>query len=215
VPAVERKYRGASAIERRELRRAALLDAAFDVLAAEGWERVTVRAVCGRAKLNDRYFYENFRDRDELVLAVLDDVVTQGLQVAATALDSAPKDIRARSRAIVEAGLGFLVDDPRRGRLLVESQATEGLRQRRQYLVRLLATLAADQGRQLLGEHTPSDRDLELSTLVLVSGGLELATMWLRGDLDVSREHLADFVVALLLTNADIATALERETRQS
>lgn len=209
-----RRYGGATAVERRERRRAALVEAAMDVLAAEGWEGVTVRAVCARARLNDRYFYESFRDRDELLLAGLDDLIGQGLQIAATALDTAEPDLRSRARAVIDAGLAFLLDDPLRSRLLVESQATEVLRRRRNEMVRLLATMAADQGRQLLGEHTPPEHDLELTTLTLVSGALELATLWVRGELAVSREHLADFLVALLLTNAEIATALERETHR-
>lgn len=209
-----RRYGGATAVERRERRRAALVEAAMDVLSTEGWEGVTVRAVCTRARLNDRYFHESFRDRDELLLAGLDDLILQGLQVTATALDTADPDIRSRARAVIEAGLAFLLDDPLRSRLLVESQATEVLRRRRNEMVRILATMAADQGRQLLGEHTPPDEDLELTALTLVSGALELATLWVRGELNVSREHLADFLVALLLTNAEIATALERETRR-
>lgn len=209
-----RRYGGATAVERRERRRAALVEAAMDVLSTEGWEGVTVRAVCTRARLNDRYFHESFRDRDELLLAGLDDLILQGLQVTATALDTADPDIRSRARAVIEAGLAFLLDDPLRSRLLVESQATEVLRRRRNEMVRILATMAADQGRQLLGEHTPLDEDLELTALTLVSGALELATLWVRGELNVSREHLADFLVALLLTNAEIATALERETRR-
>lgn len=209
-----RRYGGATAVERRERRRAALVEAAMDVLSTEGWEGVTVRAVCTRARLNDRYFHESFRDRDELLLAGLDDLILQGLQVTATALDTADPDIRSRARAVIEAGLAFLLDDPLRSRLLVESQATEVLRRRRNEMVRILATMAADQGRQLLGEHTPSEQDLELTALTLVSGALELATLWVRGELNVSREHLADFLVALLLTNAEIATALERETRR-
>lgn len=209
-----RRYGGVTAVERRERRRAALVEAAMDVLAAEGWEAVTVRAVCARARLNDRYFYESFSDRDELLLAGLDDLIGQGLQVTATALDTAEPDIRSRARAVIDAGLAFLLDDPLRSRLLVESQATEVLRRRRNEVVRMLATMAADQGRQLLGEHTPSEQDLELTTLTLVNGALELATLWVRGELNVSREHLADFLVALLLTNAEIATALERETRR-
>lgn len=208
-----RYYRGESPEQRRAQRRAALLDAALDVLTTGGWERVTVRSVCARAKLNDRYFHESFRDRDELLLAVLDDVTAQCTQVVLDALDGTPQDIRLRVRAVVEAGMAFLEGDSRRGRLLVESQATEALRDRRSATIRMLATIAADQTRELLGPQAPPARDAELLGLTLVGGAFEVFGMWVRGDLPVTREHLADFLVALLLTNTDIATALDRETR--
>ncbi|WP_406690797.1 TetR/AcrR family transcriptional regulator [Saccharopolyspora sp. ID03-671] len=206
-----RYYRGESPEQRRAQRRAALLDAALDLLTAEGWERVTVRSVCAKARLNDRYFHESFRDRDELLLAVLDDVTAQCTQVVVDALDGTPQDLRLRVRAVVEAGMAFLEGDPRRGRLLVESQATEALRDRRAATIRMLATIAADQTRELLGEKAPPEPDAELLGLTLVGGAFELFTMWIRDDLPVTRDHLADFLVALLLTNTDLAAALDRE----
>lgn len=172
-----------------------------------------MRSVCGRAQLNDRYFAENFRDRDELLLAVLDEVTAQGTRAVVDALDGAPQDIRVRIRAVVDAGMAFLDEDPRRGRVLVESQATDVLRNRRFGTIRMLAAIAADQARELLGPHAPPAADAELLGLTLVSGAFELLTMWIRGDLDVTRDHLADFMVALLLTNTEIAAALDRETR--
>ena len=45
-----------------------LLDAAMDLIAESGAGGVTKKAVCARARLNDRYFYEHFTDRDALVM---------------------------------------------------------------------------------------------------------------------------------------------------
>ena len=72
-----RPYRGVEAPERLALRRRRFLEAGLDLLGAADSDLagLTVRAVCGRAGLSARYFYENFNDKDELVSAVFDWVI--------------------------------------------------------------------------------------------------------------------------------------------
>jgi hypothetical protein len=109
--------------------------------------------------------------------------------------------------------VAFLDEDPRRGRLLLESQATEALQRRRHDAVRLLATIVTNQAQELLGDAAPSRVDTELGAITLVSGALELLAAWLRGELEVTREHLTDFLVAMILTASDLSAALDREVR--
>lgn len=47
-----------------------LVEAAYDLLAEEGLEGLTIRAVLARTGLARRAFYDNFAGKDELVLAV-------------------------------------------------------------------------------------------------------------------------------------------------
>lgn len=195
-----RIYGGLSADQRRSKRRAALLDAALDVLAADGVEAVTVRGVCTRARLNDRYFYESFADRDELLAALADELAGQGVAAVLAAIDGLPPDPAAQVRAAGEAAIGFILDDQRRGRFLVESQATESLRQRRHAAVRMLAVIMVERGRDILGELAPPDDEAELVALTLVTGALEVVSIWLRGELDVSRERLAEVLMGMVTT---------------
>jgi AcrR family transcriptional regulator len=62
-----RLWGGTTLTERREARRTALLEAALDLIGEAGAAAVTMRAVCRRAGLTDRYFYESFSDRDDLL----------------------------------------------------------------------------------------------------------------------------------------------------
>jgi hypothetical protein len=63
------------------------------------------------------------------------------------------------------------------------------------------------QARELFGDETFTSRNAELAALTLTSGEIELATQWLRGDLDLDRDKLIDFLVELLLSVAnDLAT---------
>jgi len=202
-----RTYAGETGDERRERRRAALMDAALDVVADGGWDRVTVRAVCTAARLNDRYFYENFADRDALLLATRDHVATAALRALEDAIEHTHPD--KRIRAVVEAVIDFFTADPRRGRLMFESHPA--LLGRRSEMLRMLSRIVADQSTVLLGDRAAAAKDRELGALTLVSGTMEVFAGWLRGEVDVTREHLADFLVAMVNTTGDLAAALARE----
>ncbi|MCV7257334.1 TetR/AcrR family transcriptional regulator [Mycobacterium shimoidei] len=193
-----RTYGGATQSERRSRRQAVLLDAALDLVADVGVGALTVRGVCSRARLNDRYFYESYRNVDELVLAMLDDQIGRAFDKLLPAIEATPPDPVLRARAAIGSGLDFLADDPRRGRLLIQSQATDGLRARRLDLIRMLAKVMADQGRALLSEQDSLDPDIDLAAFTLVAGGFDLVTLWLRDELDVGREHLEDFLVTMV-----------------
>jgi hypothetical protein len=121
---------------------------------------------------------------------------------------------RSRRRAaLLAAALDTVAT--RRGRMLLESQATEALQRRRHEAVRLVAGIVTNQAQELLGELAPSRLDTELAAITLVSGSLELLAAWLRGELDVTREHLTDFLVAMILTASDLSTVLDREVRRA
>ncbi|HTM83394.1 MAG TPA: TetR/AcrR family transcriptional regulator [Mycobacterium sp.] len=193
-----RTYGGATPGERRLRRQEALLDAALDAAADGGVVAMTVRGVCARARLNDRYFYESFRSVDELVLAMFDEQIARAFATLLPAIEAGPADPVQRARAAIGTGLNFLAADPRRGRLLIEAQTTEGLRARWRDLVKMLAQVMADQGRVLLAGQDAREPDMDLAALTLVAGGFEVVTLWLRGELEVTREHLEDFLVTMV-----------------
>lgn len=193
-----RTYGGATESERRARRQSLLTDAALDLVAAGGVAGVTVRGVCAAARLNDRYFYESFRSVDELLLAMFDEQIARASEELLTAIAASPAEPVVRARAVLGSGLRFLEDDPRRGRLLIESQVTDALRDRRRDLIKMLAQIMADQGRVLLAGQQALGPDLDLAALTLVAGGFEVVTLWLRGELAVDRDHLEDFLVAMV-----------------
>ena len=51
-------------------RRAAFLEAGFELIGTEGYRAATVRAVCKQAGYTDRYFYQLFGSTEGLLLAV-------------------------------------------------------------------------------------------------------------------------------------------------
>lgn len=80
TPPTPRRYAGLSGDQRAALRRESLLEAGLDVFAATGKGGATMTAICAHAKLTERYFYESFTSRDELLQKVLDGIATRSVR---------------------------------------------------------------------------------------------------------------------------------------
>lgn len=126
MPDPMRPYGGENGADRVKRRRAALIEAALDILGAPDAGGISVRGVCRQAGLTARYFYESFTDVDDLVGTAYDAVVfdiAESAQAAVAAGGQAPKDqIRSAVGDIVR-----LIDaDPRRGRILFSQTLLSG-----------------------------------------------------------------------------------------
>jgi AcrR family transcriptional regulator len=138
---LQRRWRGRDPADRVAGRRARLLDAGIELMGTQGSQSVSMRGVCRQAALSERYFYESFAELDDLRVAVLETVVLQARDVLREALDTAPSQPAELIRHEVRAFTSFLLDDPRRGRVIfVESQASPSLIRRRDELVQEFTT---------------------------------------------------------------------------
>lgn len=208
MPGVVRPYRGVSADERRTIRRAQLIEAALDVLGADGMSGLTMTAVCARAGLTERYFYESFRDRDELLGAVFDTCLLEMDTAMFAAIDAAPPDLLERCRAAAGAMIGVLTDDPRKARVHAEAIGAAALAERRAAAVSAHAALLASQMRELRGLDRPEhDAPLRLGTVVLMGGLSDAILSWLDGSLEMSRATLVEECARLAVGVADAVQA--------
>jgi AcrR family transcriptional regulator len=204
VSEVVRPYRGVSAGERRRRRRAALVEAALDALAADGMSGLTMTAVCVRAGLTERYFYESFRTRDDLLDALFETCLGDIDEAMFSALAAAPPDLLERCRGAAGAMIAVLTDDPRIARLFVEAIGSPALSQRRSEAVSAHAMLLAEQMRELRGlDGERYQAPLRLATLVLMGGVAEAILHWLEGTLEMSRDALIDECARLCVAVAD------------
>jgi AcrR family transcriptional regulator len=207
VSETSRVYGGVSAEDRRAERRARLIEAGLELVSRDGWTGVTVRAVCGQAELTERYFYESFDDRDALLLAVFDRVAAEAAAGIVVAVDAAPHDAHAKSRAALTAFVAMLTDDPRRARaMLVESMSSPALRERRAIAVHEFASLISERGREFYGGAAVSELDAELTAMALVGGLAELVVAWLDGRIDVSRERLVEHYARLFVAVSTVSS---------
>ena len=205
-----RAYGGISAEDRRHERRERLLAAGLQLLGTEGYSGTTVRGVCAEAKLTARYFYESFADLEQLLVAVFDRLIGETTGEVVAAVEAAPHDAYAKSRAAIDTFVRTLTDDPRRARVaFIEALGSEALMRRRLDTMRLFADLMAAQGREFYGQ---PDRDplSDLTATVLVGGMAELLLRWLDGGLELSRDQLVDDLAELFVATGESAVAIAR-----
>ena len=195
-PAAEgaRIWGGTTLDERRAARRRQLLETGLDLLGGETTGAVSVRAACRGAKLTERYFYESFADRDALVLAVYEDVA----DAARTRLEEATRSTKVPvelARRSVEAMVELMVDDPRKGRVLLVAPITEPvLASRSMELAPVITGIIRSQ----LPPGT-SERTRALIATGLLGALMALFYAYLQGTLRVGREAFIEHCVSLLL----------------
>lgn len=112
-----RPYAGIDAAERRKSRHNAFVEAGLESFGTIGYARSTIKGICDFAGLTQRYFYESFKDKEDLLIAVYRKLIS---------------DIESDARAIIEIpglspedmalqGLTMFFqrfkDDPRRARV--------------------------------------------------------------------------------------------------
>ncbi len=174
-----------------------LVRTAFELFGEGGESGVTLRSVCRRAELNNRYFYESFTDTDELLGAVYDFVVTDLIRALTEAMSDLPDD-RARLRAGIRTVLAFSSGDPRRGRILfTEARTNPVLAARRSSTQDLLRKSVIDDQGQTVPRST---RIPGLVGAAMYAGAMaELAQQWLAGNLGTELEPVVDAAVDSLM----------------
>jgi AcrR family transcriptional regulator len=113
-----RRYGGKSGQERADERREQLMAAGLALFGTEGYAAASVERICGEAGLIPRYFYESFRSREDLLVAVYDRIIDETEQRVRTTLLAGPPDPTARMARALRAFVGSYLDDPRRGRVV-------------------------------------------------------------------------------------------------
>jgi AcrR family transcriptional regulator len=207
--AVSGRYGGASADERRAVRRERLVEAAFELLGRGGWRETTVRGVCEAAGLNPRYFYESFNDLGELVATVFEREVGRATAGILAAFDAAPDDARAKAHAVIEACVEHLTEDRRRARILFsEALGDDAMARRRVDTMHAVGQLIATTARQFYGRGDDRDPIAELAGAFLIGGLVETIIAWLGGRLEVNREQLIDDLTELWVVTGDGALAI-------
>ena len=190
----ERRYGGRTASERRAGRREQLLDAGLELFGTDGYATTTIEALCARAGLNPRYFYEQFTGREQLLGAVYERHVEQVLTVVGAAIGQAGPDPAVRLRAGLTAFVEATLADERGARvnyfeMVGVSRALDALRRR---VLSDYAQLIASQAEDGLIGVQP-----RLAAVALVGATDGLIIDWLSGDRVSSRQSIVDALVAI------------------
>lgn len=130
------------------MQRRRLLVAFMELIAEDGLGRAGIGAVCARAGVSRRTFYEIFSDREDCILAAVDTALERIAQGVLPVYESQEKwSIRIRNGLL--ALLLCFDEQPGIGRLCVVETLRAGteVSERRQHIVGLL-TAAVDEGRK-------------------------------------------------------------------
>jgi AcrR family transcriptional regulator len=96
-----------------------LIEGGLEAFGTRGFHLAGVRDVCAAARLTERYFYESFRNREALFLAVYQDAVQRVRDAVTRAVADAPPRPADLARAGLGAALALYRDDPRLARVLL------------------------------------------------------------------------------------------------
>lgn len=205
---VVRDYGGISAADRRAERRRKLLAAGQQIWGQSGITEVTVRGVCSAAGLIPRYFYEQFANRDALLLAVADDVRDQLLEALVAAGVGHPGSITDKLRSALTAFLDIIAADPHIHRIVTsELTSVPGLTEHRTQVLDMLAELVIQHTPDILGADTPNPTQLRRGALFMVGGVNQIIETWL----DDPKETTAELAAVC----ADLCVAVVRGITQS
>lgn len=180
----ERIWGGTTLAERRKQRRSAFLTAALNMIGEHGTAAVTMRALCRETGIADRYFYENFESRDDLLVQLFQKVSDETLTVLND--KTVQSDPAAFARSFVETVVDLTIADRRRGRLLVvESLAEPALRG---ITLTTLPTFTKLMRRVLPRSSTQAERAIVSIGFTGALGSIIMA--WLSGDFPATRDEL-------------------------
>ena len=190
---VEQETRAA---ERREI----FIDAGFEVFGTVGYRAGTVRVLCKAAGLTDRYFYESFRNSEELLCAVYEHVISKTMAKVQQAISKAPQDIEELARAGLTAYFSAL-RDPRIGRILQlevlgVSPKVDALylKNNRDFASLIVSLLPAPPSNRKSVE-----KSLHVVGLALAGASSMAATHWLLDDYRLPQKSVVDACVNIYL----------------
>ena len=199
MPSGQRRGRwsGVPLPDRQALRRDELIAAGIALLGSPGGPNLTVRAVCKAAGLTERYFYESFDNTQALLTAVYDRVESAMLdRLRATTPGS---DLRATVRAALLTCADFFEEDPRRARILLREPLTDDVL--REHSARrspaFLLALTPIFGAEPLVARTAET--LAITGTAMAGALVALYLDWVDGRLTVTRDHLVDSAVEIVL----------------
>lgn len=112
-----RRYGGRTAEERRAERRQRLLDAGLELYGTEGYQAASVERLCETAGLSTRQFYEEYSNRNELLLELYDRIQDEASAVVQESVRealAADVDFRETLRRATQVYAAAVATDPRR-----------------------------------------------------------------------------------------------------
>jgi AcrR family transcriptional regulator len=166
------------------------------VFGTSGYAGSTIEGVCAEASLNARYFYEQFRHREDLLRAVYVRQAQAVLEEVRTALRT-ERDPRRRLEAGLRAFVGAMLADERVTRIVyVEAiGVSAALEEERRRVDEAYVALLSREAAQVAQLAPVSEEELRAVVIALMGATDGLVTDWLAGE---RRRPAASIIETLL-----------------
>ena len=199
-----RVYGGKTADQRSAERREKLLDAAVELFGTVGFAGTTIEMLCHAAHLHPRYFYEQFENREALLMAVYDRHVGNVLMTVVAAIERAPADPRGRLETGLRAFVTAVLADERLARINYFEMVgvSRALEARRRAVLRGYADLITGQLETFDPADRPSLTEPRLGAVAFVGAVDGLITDALAHDPPTGSEQIITALLELLTWSA-------------
>ena len=188
-----RGYRGLSAEELRRQRHDRLIAAGIELFGGRGYAATPIEAVCSHAKVSTRHFYEQFEGRESILHAVHTALVARMEDILRVSLTDSTTPLTQRVADTIEAAVFYLLDDPRRGRILcIEAVGvSDVMEKKRRQTTHNLAAIITRYANLMADNDVLHERDYHLPGVALVGMFNELIAEWLSEDTGLSAREMA------------------------
>ncbi len=206
TPVTGRKYRGVSNETRVAERRLKLIEAGIELFGQQGFHQTTVRALCTKAGLTERYFYESFENTEALFKAVYLNLVDDIRSRILLAIQDVPAGNSAQfARAALTAFFSYIQNRPTSAFVLVNealgvSREMSGLSlQTLNSFVDLLLVLGSPLLQRKPENASSFSFDPTLIAAALVGGTLNMAGRWAADGFQHPMEYVVENASAMFM----------------
>lgn len=106
----KRGYAGISAADRDTMRRERLIAAGIAGFGTDGYPATTIESLCGHASVSTRDFYSYFKTKEDLLLAVYDQIIEQSMRQVAQAVAQADEAAEGGQTSVIHAGIAAFAE---------------------------------------------------------------------------------------------------------
>lgn len=195
----KRVYAKKNAEDRVLERRERLLQAALELFATQGYANTTIEALCSEAKVTTRHFYQVFAGREELLLALYDQIVNELSVGLLTAMLSEHQNLQEKMQQVIQALVSQYLQDKRRAQVgvLEVVGASRSVEQRRREVIHTIAGHMEAFMNAIAAQYQLPKRNYHWMAIAIVDGINELMAEWLVNQ-TLTLQQLSDEIVAII-----------------
>jgi AcrR family transcriptional regulator len=197
-----RRYSGRPVEEWKAARRERLLAAALDLFGTEGYQVTSIERLCSTARVSTRHFYQEFANKQAVLLEVYAGIIQSGIEATAAALVAAPeRPVQVRMSLALTAYLETVTTDLRKSRISfveVVGASVEVEARRMAFREMIIATIVYE-GQAAVQRGEIPGRDFRFMALALIGSVNVIVYDWMVKDPRPPAEELWESLVQLAL----------------